>query len=219
MLINHEAMQFLPEDDSRREVWEHAQSPIEQYLASALFALLGCKAVSGPFDRSRLPQLAEQAGDAPACFVFAQHPIGIYCADFLLVIIDPQRRKSKLVAIECDGKAYHFSEKQMARDKRRDTEIKEKGYKIIRLSGSRIHRELPLTIAVLKDWLSDYNVICGSPDGLKGYAGILSWFTPCHIEMKERHAKRLAYWQENAPGDEALISADDETLFRWSDTL
>ena len=95
MLINRETMQFLPEDDPRREVWEQAQSPIEKYLATALFALLGCKAVSGPFDRSRLPQLAELAGDPPACFLFAQHPIGIYRADFLLVIVDPQRRKSQ----------------------------------------------------------------------------------------------------------------------------
>ena len=107
----------------------------------------------------------------------------------------------------------------MARDKQREAEIKEKGYKIIRLSGSRIHRELPFTIAVLKDWLADYNIVCGSPDDLQGYAYFLSWFTPCHIAAKERHDERLAYWQENAPGDEELVSADDEILFRWNDTL
>src|SRR3954452_14491076 len=135
-------MEFLPENDPRRQVWEQAQSPIEKYLAVALFVLLGCKAAPGPFDRSRLPQLAKLAGYDSAAFLFAQHPIGIYRADFLLVLVDPQQRKSKLLLIECDGKHYHTSDEQIARDKQRDAEIKEAGYRIIRVNGSFIHQRM-----------------------------------------------------------------------------
>jgi very-short-patch-repair endonuclease len=62
--------------------------------------------------------------------VISQHKVGKYRGD---LFIPP-----KLI-IECDGKAYHTNK---ARDKRRDKYIEAQGYKVIRFSGSRIHRDI-----------------------------------------------------------------------------
>jgi very-short-patch-repair endonuclease len=62
--------------------------------------------------------------------VFTQHKVGPYRGD---LFIPP-----KLI-IECDGKKYH---QDKDKDKRRDKFIKQQGYKVIRVSGARINRDL-----------------------------------------------------------------------------
>lgn len=47
------------------------------------------------------------------------------------------------IAIECDGKAFHSSLKDKARDRRKDAYLSSKGWKVLRFSGSRIHRDIP----------------------------------------------------------------------------
>lgn len=69
-------MNFLPDDDPRRAVWNACESPIEQSVCFGMFASLGCKAVLGSFDQSRRAELADIAGDKPAAFLFSQHKIG-----------------------------------------------------------------------------------------------------------------------------------------------
>lgn len=49
----------------------------------------------------------------------------------------------QLIAIECDGKAYHSTPKQKAQDKRKDRFLQESGWTVLRFSGSKIHRDLP----------------------------------------------------------------------------
>lgn len=211
-------MLYLPEDDPRRLVWSTCESPIEQYLCCGIFSFLGCKAVSGAFDEARLSQLAEAAGDRPTCFLFSQHPIGNYRADFLLVVVDPQRRISRRLVVECDGKEYHGSEQQIARDKRRDEEIGEAGYKVIRYSGSAVYGEMREVIDEIKRWIEGAGAVC-EPDG---FASFLDKFTPSRAQRHQRQQERADYWREEqaaARTEEPDFITDHHTAGRWRDTI
>lgn len=211
-------MMFLAENDPRRDVWEQCESPIEQYLCCGLFALLGCKAVSGPFDYSRLPHLAEIAGDAAACFLFSQHSVGIYRADFLAVVVDPQKRTHRKLVIECDGERYHGSDEQIARDQKRDEEIQSAGYRVIRYAGTSLYGDMRGVLGEIQAWIESAGAVCKPPDDLSGYSGILFSFTPDPLVKEEREKERRRYWENNrgpAPADFIYEGIG----YRWSDTV
>ncbi|WP_088105227.1 endonuclease domain-containing protein [Halalkalibacter urbisdiaboli] len=63
-----------------------------------------------------------------------QVPCGKYRIDLALV---PQR-----IAIECDGRAYHSSPRQKAHDRRKNAYLRRNGWRVVRFSGSRIHRDI-----------------------------------------------------------------------------
>jgi very-short-patch-repair endonuclease len=46
------------------------------------------------------------------------------------------------IAIECDGKAYHSTPAQKARDRQKDAYLRSKGWKVLRFSGSMINGSL-----------------------------------------------------------------------------
>ncbi|MCM3405936.1 endonuclease domain-containing protein [Cytobacillus oceanisediminis] len=71
--------------------------------------------------------------------VRTQVPCGKYRIDIALPVYR--------IAIECDGKAYHSTPKQKARDRRKNAYLKENGWKVLRFSGSRITRDLKGIIA------------------------------------------------------------------------
>ncbi|MEH7119064.1 DUF559 domain-containing protein [Neobacillus vireti] len=66
--------------------------------------------------------------------VTPQVPCGRYRID--LALMGPK------IAIECDGKAYHSSKKDKARDRRKDAYLKEHGWTVMRFSGRQINRGL-----------------------------------------------------------------------------
>lgn len=211
-------MMFLPKDDPRHKVWDQCESPIEQHLCCALFILLGCKAVEGPFDYSRLPQLAELAGDAPACFLFAQHSIGRYRADFLLVAVDPHSRRHRRIVIECDGKHYHGGEEQIARDERRDSEIHESGYRVVRYSGADIHGDMREVIAGIKLWVQASGIVCEPAYG----ASLLLAFTPSRSDQKARKEARASCGQDDEDEEQSekpdFVTESGNPCW-WRDTL
>jgi very-short-patch-repair endonuclease len=200
-------VKFLPEDDPRRQVWEACESPIEQYLCCGLFAVLGCRAVQGPFDRSRLPQLGEIASGKPGSFLFSQHWIGVYRADFLLVLVDPERRTARLIVLECDGKDYHSSADQIERDAARDAEILKAGYhEVLRFTGSILHSELRNVLCTIEITMRDRGIEIAPPPDLESYVRIASAFTPSWTAQNERHVyrqRRIA-----AEHDAALLGMD-----------
>lgn len=57
----------------------------------------------------------------------------------------------QMVAIECDGKAYHSSPKQKAHDRKKDKYLKDRGWTVLRFSGSKIHRDLPSVIRKISE--------------------------------------------------------------------
>lgn len=67
-----------------------------------------------------------QFGHAP---LYPQYPVFNYFIDFA--------NPAMLVAVECDGKEFH---KDKEKDKRRDTELVEKGWTVYRISGKECFR-------------------------------------------------------------------------------
>lgn len=61
----------------------------------------------------------------------AQAAIGPYRVDFLL---------ADRHVIECDGRDFHTSDLQVARDQKRDAWLRGKGYVVHRFTGSDVHR-------------------------------------------------------------------------------
>ncbi|MGE7219655.1 endonuclease domain-containing protein [Priestia koreensis] len=66
--------------------------------------------------------------------ITTQYPVGKYRLDMAI----PHLK----IAIECDGKAYHTSPDQRAHDKKRDRYLRSRGWKVLRFSGSKIHRDV-----------------------------------------------------------------------------
>ncbi len=207
-------MRFLA--GPRREVWERCESPIEQLLCCAMFAFFGCRAVSGPLDRSELWELA---GDAPACFLFSQHRIGRYRADFLAVTVDPKRGQSRQLVIECDGKRFHSAHEQIIRDADRDEAFRQAGYQVIRYSGKTLHLEMQSVLTELWVWIEAAGVICQTPEDLTWYAAMLSGLMNDTAAGRERRQERGADSNEDEVDSETDFVGSDGNRYKFSDTI
>lgn len=58
---------------------------------------------------------------------------------------------SCMVAIECDGKAFHSSPDQKKHDRKKDRYLRSKGWKVLRFTGSKIHRDLPIVVQQIEN--------------------------------------------------------------------
>lgn len=189
-------MNFLPDDDPRKAVWEACESPLEQFMCTGISLLLGCKAVTGDYDQSRRAELAELAGDKPAAFLFSQQPIGRYRADFLIVLIDPAERMSRRFVIECDGKNFHTSDEQIEYDRKRDAAIVATGVRFVaRYSGREMHRDFQSVTDRVARWLAAFGV----PIVEDEWAGFYRHFVPRFREIaEERKRERARIWEAEA---------------------
>jgi very-short-patch-repair endonuclease len=86
--------------------------------------------------------LRQASVDAPLWgSIFPQAKIGDYRVDFLLLHSKGLEGVGGIV-IECDGHEFHEKTKeQAAKDKARDRDLQERGYKVFRFSGSEIWRD------------------------------------------------------------------------------
>jgi very-short-patch-repair endonuclease len=209
-------MRFLAGTDPRYKVWEQCESEIEQLLCCAIFALLGCRAVTGPLDWSELRELA---GDAPACFLFSQHWIGRYRADFMTVTVDPKHDQSRRLVIECDGKRSHGSPEQIVRDDGRDKAIRQSGYQVIRYSGRALYGEMQSVLADLREWIERAGVICQPPEDLKWYASMISGLMKDITSGRDRRQAREADRDEDEVDSETYFVGHDGGRYKWSDTI
>jgi len=64
-----------------------------------------------------------------------------YYLDFAIV--------SAMLAIECDGKAYHDTQRQLARDARRQAAIELQGWTFLRFTGSAIVKDANACVQVI----------------------------------------------------------------------
>lgn len=69
------------------------------------------------------------------CELYAQYPVDIYIVDFLLDTYDPIMPK---YIIEIDGHEYHKTKQQRHNDYERERFLQQKGYRIIRFTGSEV---------------------------------------------------------------------------------
>lgn len=73
--------------------------------------------------------------------IYIQHKVSSYRLDFAVHVTDG-KDLSQWIAIECDGHDYHERTKEQAqRDKARDRELTQLGYRILRFTGSEIYRD------------------------------------------------------------------------------
>ncbi|MDP4087119.1 MAG: DUF559 domain-containing protein [Bacillota bacterium] len=72
------------------------------------------------------------------CYVVTQYPFGRYRLDMAIPNLQ--------IAIEADGKAYHSSPSQRARDRKRDAYLKSHGWQTLRFTGSEINRNIDWVI-------------------------------------------------------------------------
>lgn len=82
--------------------------------------------------------------------IHVQHPVGKYRTDFALHLAAECGGKflSEWFAVECDGYQFHHqTREQVTRDKAREREITAAGFKVLRFSGTELHRDLPSAIA------------------------------------------------------------------------
>lgn len=94
--------------------------------------------------------------------IHVQHPVGKYRTDFALHLTSASggRFLSEWFAVECDGYQFHHqTREQVTRDKAREREITAAGFKVIRFSGTEIHRGLPGVMGeILKMMVHTYRV-------------------------------------------------------------
>lgn len=101
-----------------------AESPIErQMLRAIILRGVTCSAHG-----------QEHIAEIGSALLYAQLPIGQYRVDIALT--DGAAR----LVVECDGRAYHSTEAQILADRRRDRNLTLMGWRVIRFSGSEIHK-------------------------------------------------------------------------------
>lgn len=99
-----------------RVEYERVESPIEELLVAAIKGWI-------------------EHNDANAR-VETQAQLGPFRAD-IAIIVDERR----VLVVECDGAAFHCSEEQVQRDKRRDRYMVARGASVMRFSGKEIHKD------------------------------------------------------------------------------
>lgn len=134
---------------------------VEGWWQLALYAFqVTVKECKSPIERLMLAALsyefAEHHGDifAPiwnwyeretprACSLEPQKQIGPYSADFAITIMpNDHHALPARVVIECDGHAFHEKTKeQAAHDKARDRYMTERGWVVMRFTGSEIYAD------------------------------------------------------------------------------
>lgn len=116
------------------------QSPIERAFLIGLMSMSYCVPCYDFGDTmSRSISVAEYL---PRIKVELQAPVLSYRADFLLTVTYKGRTVGRVV-VECDGHDFHERTKeQAAHDRSRDRAMVLAGYKVMRFTGSEIHRNL-----------------------------------------------------------------------------
>lgn len=117
-------------------------SPIERSLLIGLMA----QSLNAPMydfgDRFSELTVRYDRDDRPTFRVELQAQVLNYRADFLITVILSGKTLGRVV-IECDGHHFHERTKeQAAHDRGRDRAMTLAGYKVIRFTGSEIHRDL-----------------------------------------------------------------------------
>ncbi len=126
-------MDITPPDDA-------CESPIEKQLF-AQFLEYAKEFGEDQWDGTRLNMF----NSSPGIFLYPQYEIdgGRYRLDFAL--LDDGNMK---IAIEADGHEFHERTKDQAeRDKRRDRYLQSDGWKVLRFTGSEIHRDAAKCVA------------------------------------------------------------------------
>ena len=150
-------MSFMDELNAR--IAEACESPIEEKLAEALFAVPVC-VLRLNFTWSLLDGVHGvqfwREDEKPKCVaaIVFQPPLELegvrYRPDFMLVAYT-QDGSARNVDVECDGHEFHsVTKEQASRDRARDRVFQRAGVVVARFTGSDIHRDA--TSCAIEAW-------------------------------------------------------------------
>lgn len=135
-------------------LWE---SPIEQKLGCALYAMaisdlslpFICKGGSSTLEElESLVSATVKKDKQPLILMLTQQPIGNYRVDMLIMAKRTIRSEIIKIVVESDGHDFHEKTKQQAsKDKKRDRELSKLGLRVLRFTGSEIHKN-PFNCAI-----------------------------------------------------------------------
>lgn len=107
-------------------------SPIEVLFACALFTT-----VEGMHGEIQVLKPTQNIPDQAEFFLKPQTQIGAHRVDFLL-----GGKGLNALVVECDGREFHHANRQQIdRDRQRDRDINELGYRVLRYPGTQITNE------------------------------------------------------------------------------
>lgn len=105
------------------------ESPIERALLEAMIARCICVDGIAPYLMA--------GGEEQRWTILCQHQIGSYRVDFMV----SHPSVPQPIVIECDGHEFHERTKEQAeRDRSRDRNLTEQGYRVLRFTGREIWR-------------------------------------------------------------------------------
>lgn len=172
-------MRFLDQHDFRRQIWERCESPIEQILCTAMFIDLGMTVVPPGY------RIRDFVTDQPRPILFSQHRIAGYRVDFLVVVADTETCVP--FVIECDGKHYHSSDEQQARDDERDDALRHAGVReVYHFTGWQIVKRLPWVLTEIVEVLGQYGVAPTPPDEFGDYRSLRDQFQQSRTKERQR---------------------------------
>ena len=120
----------------RKDLHGFCQSPIEKQFVDGFL-------VTGHFCDPELPAIIRPGNEFDSDHPFQiapQYAVDPYRVDFAVLYRDSGQEVR--VVIECDGHAFHEKTKeQAARDKRRDRDLNFEGWRVLRFTGSELHRD------------------------------------------------------------------------------
>jgi very-short-patch-repair endonuclease len=136
------------------------ESPIEQQFLIALYFVppYFCDNTIWISDKESIIRSAEeQEPYQPYVLVRPQASIGPYRVDFLITVKhEPHTPARDVLVVECDGHDFHEKTKeQAAKDKRRDRYLTGRGLRIMRFTGSEIHKSPSDCASEVMDCLFD----------------------------------------------------------------
>ena len=115
------------------------ESPIERMM---LIGLMGLSYTVPRFIFEDLYDFVRRDVQFPIIRVTTQAPVLNYRADILLTV-EFEGKVLGRVVVECDGHNFHERTKdQASRDRTRDREMTLAGFKVMRFTGSEIHRSV-----------------------------------------------------------------------------
>lgn len=112
----------------------NAESPIERNLLIAISEIALSREIPEAYEDPR--DLFLEVDEGWFYRVETQAPIGPYRADILLT---SRSDEEVAIVVECDGREWHTSPAQIARDRKRDRYMEALGYTVLRFTGHEIH--------------------------------------------------------------------------------
>ncbi|ALN73550.1 endonuclease domain-containing protein [Aureimonas sp. AU20] len=116
---------------------QYCESPIE--VAFGVAFVMAARSAGVDVEIFPKSQANLRSGSKAVFYITPQVDLLGYRADFVAGLYIANDKK--MVVVECDGHAFHnITKETVSRDRRRDREMQAAGWRVLRFTGSDIHR-------------------------------------------------------------------------------